>query len=81
MTELRALQPKLKLMITSRFFDSLGTDMGVDADIEVLASDSDIEKFVQETVKATPRLQRWISTEASLLFMIIEKVTEAAQQM
>ena len=55
--------------------------MGVDADIEILASDSDIERFVQETVKATPRLQRWISTEASLLSMIIEKVTEAAQQM
>ena len=68
-------------MITSRFFDSLGADMGVDADIEVLASNSDIERFVQETVKATPRLQRWISAESSLLSVIIEKVTEAAQQM
>lgn len=68
-------------MITSRFFDALGIDIGVDADVEILASSSDIERFVLETVKVTPRLQRWTSTEASLLSTIVEKVTEAAQQM
>ena len=47
LTELRALQPKLKLMVTSRFFDAIGADMGVDTDIEILASDTDIKRYIQ----------------------------------
>ena len=81
LTELKALQPKLKLMVTSRYFDAFGADMGIDTDIEILASDSDIKRYVQERVYITPRLGRWIAADSSLLAMIKAKVVEAAQSM
>ena len=81
LTELRALQPKLRLMVTSRFFDSFGADMGLDTDIEILAHDADIKRYVEEIALMTPRLARWMASEASLVSTIVEKVTEAAQRM
>ena len=81
LTELKALQPKLKLMVTSRYFDAFGADMGIDTDIEISASDSDIKRYVQERVNITPRLGRWIAADSPLLAMIEAKVIEAAQSM
>ena len=81
LTELKALQPKLKLMVTSRYFDAFGADMGIDTDIEILASDDDIKRFVQERVSTTPRLGRWIAADSSLQATIETKVIEAAQNM
>ena len=78
LTELKALQPRLKLMVTSRFFDAFGADMGIDTDVEILASDDDIKRFVQERVSTTPRLSRWIAADSSLQAMIETKVIEAA---
>ena len=66
LTELKALQPKVKLMVTSRFFDAFGADMGIDTDVEILASDDDIRRFVQERVSTIPRLGRWIAADFSL---------------
>ena len=80
LTELKIMQPTLKLMVTSRFFDAFGADMGVDTDIEILASDEDIKTYVQLTAQATPRLMRWISADRSLLEVIETKVIEAAQR-
>ena len=81
LTELKALQPKLKLMITSRFFDAFGADMGIDTDVEILASDDDIKRFVRERVSNTPRLRRWTAADSSLQATIEIKVIEAAQNM
>ena len=81
LTELKALQPKMKLMVTSRFFDAFGADMGIDTDVEIRATDDDIKRFVQERVSTTPRLVRWIAADPSLQAMIETKVTEAAQNM
>ena len=81
LTELKALQPKLKLMITSRFFDAFGADMGIDTDVEILASDDDIKRFVQDRVSITPRLRRWTAADSSLQATIEIKVIEAAQNM
>ena len=81
LTELKALQPKLKLMVTSRYFDAFGADMGIDTDIEILASDEDIKRYVEERVSATPRLRRWIAADSSLQKTIETKVIEAAQSM
>ena len=81
LTELKAFQPKVKLMVTSRFFDAFGADMGIDTDVEIRASDDDIKRFVQERVSTTPRLGRWIAADPSLQAMIEAKVTEAAQNM
>ena len=78
---MKALQPKLKLMVTSRYFDAFGADMGVDTDVEILASDNDIKRYVQERVSTTPRLGRWIATDSSLQATIETKVKEAAQNM
>ena len=81
LTELKALQPKLKLMVTSRFFDAFGADMGIGTDVEIRASDDDIRRFVQERVSNTPRLGRWIAADSSLQAMIETKVIDAAQNM
>ena len=81
LTELKALQPKVKLMVTSRFFDAFGAEMGIDTDVEILASDDDMKRFVQERVSTTPRLVRWIAADSSLQAMIETKVIEAAQNM
>ncbi len=81
LTELKVLQPKLKLMVTSRYFDAFGADMGVDTDIEILASDDDIKRYVQERISTTPRLGRWIAADSSLQVTIERKVIEAAQNM
>ena len=81
LTELKALQPKLKLMVTSRYFDAFGADMGIDTDIEILASDEDIKRYVEEIVSTTPRLGRWIAADSSLHETIETKVIEAAQSM
>ena len=81
LTELKALQPKLKLMVTSRYFDAFGADMGIDTDVEILASDEDIKRYVQERVSTTPRLGRWIAADSSLQATIETKVIEAAQNM
>ena len=75
---MKALQPKLKLMVTSRYFDAFGADMGIDSDVEILASDDDIKRFVQEKVSTTPRLGRWIAADSSLQPTIETKVIEAA---
>lgn len=81
LTELRALSPKLKLLVTSRFFDSSGADISAEADIEILASDADLARYIQERAQETPRLARWIASNVSLLPRLIENVTNAAQQM
>ena len=81
LTELKILQPKLKLMVTSRYFDAFGADMGINTDVEILASDNDIKRYVQERVSATPRLGRWIAADSSLQAIIETKVIEAAQNM
>ena len=81
LTELKALQPKVKLMVTSRFFDAFGADTGIDTDVEIHASDDDIKRFVQERVSTTHRLGRWIAADSSLQAMIETKVIEAAQNM
>lgn len=79
LTELKSLQPKLKLMVTSRYFDAFGADMGIDTDVEILASDDDIKRYVKERVSTTPRLGRWIAADSSLQATIETKVIEAAQ--
>lgn len=81
LTELKALQPKVKLMVTTRFFDAFGADMGIETDVEIRASDDDIKRFVQERVSTTPRLARWIAADPPLQKMIETKVIEAAQDM
>ena len=81
LTELKAFQPKLKLMVTSRYFDAFGADMGIDTDVEILASDSDIKRYVQERISNTPRLGRWVAADSSLQATIEAKVIEAAQNM
>ena len=81
LTELKALQPKLRLMVTSRYFDAFGADMGIDTDVEILASDGDIKRYVQERIANTPRLGRWIAADSSLEATIEAKVIEAAQSM
>ena len=81
LTELKALQPKLKLMVTSRYFDAFGADMGIDTDVEIVASDSDIKRYVQERIAKTSRLGRWIAADSSLQATIEAKVIEATQSM
>ena len=81
LTELKALQPRLKLMVTSRYFDAFGADMGIDTDIEILASDDDVKRYVDERVSTSPRLGRWIAADSSLQATIKIKVIEAAQSM
>ena len=81
LSELKALQPKLKLMVTSRYFDAFGADLGVDTDVEILASDDNIKRYVRERVLTTPRLQRWVAADSSLNTTIEAKVIEAAQNM
>lgn len=81
LTELKVLKPKLKLMVTSRYYDAFGADMGVDTDIEIVASDDDIKRYVQERVSTTPRLGRWIAADSTLQATIETKVMEAAQNM
>ena len=68
-------------MVTSRYFDIFGADMGIDTDVEILTSDSDIKRYVQERVSNTSRLGRWIAADSSLQAMIELKVIEAAQSM
>ena len=81
LTELRVLQPKLKLMVTSRYFDAFGADMRIDTDIEVIASEDDIKRYIQERTSSTSRLARWISSDSSLQGTVENKVVEAAQKM
>lgn len=68
-------------MVTSRYFDAFGANMRIDTDIEIVASDEDINKYIEKCIQETPRLARWVTSDIQLQVMIERKVTEAAQKM
>lgn len=55
--------------------------MHIDTDIEIVASDRDIKRYIEKSIQETPRLTRWIMSDVSLQTMIERKVTEDAQKM
>jgi len=82
LTELRNLQPKLRLMVTGRPFAvkpmSLFDPHGI---LEVRAHDSDIKKFVQGRIQASETLRTYASSENELEKLIIETVVSKAKGM
>ncbi len=50
LTELRALQTKLRLMVTSRYFDAFGADMRIDTEVQIVANDEDATNYIRISI-------------------------------
>jgi hypothetical protein len=68
-------------MITSRFLDSISTQIGHSMVLEIQASNSDVRKYVKERISTENRLCRHVEKDPALGEAIIAKVVANAQKM
>jgi hypothetical protein len=79
--DLRALHPKVNLMVTSRFIDAIERDFEGTAQLEISAREEDIRIYVNNRVSLSPRLSRHVSRDPNLGQKIISTVVGNAQKM
>lgn len=81
LTSLRTLGPKLNIMATSRFLENIRIEFQPMAQLEISASNNDVEKFVTERISRDARLSKFVKKDMALRKAIIEAVVENAQKM
>lgn len=80
-SELQCLQPKVNLLVTSRFFDTIARKFEGKRQLEVVASDQDVRKYVSGRISREDRLLRHIQKDAALLEHITETIVQNAESM
>lgn len=76
------LQPSVRLLVTTRFIDSITSQFNENAIIEIRASRGDLEKYVRSRLAASSRLPAMLNLQyTSLSSEICDKVAEHASGM
>lgn len=81
LTELRALQPVVNLLVTSRFVDNIKRQFGGMPMLEISASPEDVQTYVVNRITQSERLSRHVSKDTALREEIIQTVVGNAQKM
>ena len=79
--ELRAFQPRIRLLITSRYLESIKCQLEDFQPLEIRASTDDIHLYIEHQVSTSPRLLKFITKDPTLLDSIRKNVTDRAQGM
>jgi hypothetical protein len=80
-TELRALQPRVNLMVTSRFLDTIACAFAEVKRIEINASIDDLKIYAERRILYEDRLLEHVQRDPALSGEIVKTVVENAQQM
>lgn len=79
--ELRALQPTLNLLVTSRFLDSISNNFEGATRLEISASAEDVQTYVIRRISREQRLWRLVGEDAALRKAIVETVVGNSKKM
>lgn len=79
--ELKALQPKIKLLVTTRPLESITRGFSGNSTVEVLASRGDLEKYIMSYFARSNRLSSLVSGQDTLVNKICGKIIEMAKGM
>ena len=79
LAELRALQPKMHLMVTSRPLLSLEREFKEDQRMEIFSRDEDIRLYLEKRLVRENRLSRLVEADPPLREVIITKILSAAK--
>lgn len=80
-SELRELQPRVNLMVTSRFLDTIACAFAGVRKIEINASIEDLQKYTEGRIFGEDQLLENVEKDPALGEEIIRTVAENAQQM
>lgn len=81
LTTLRTLEPTLNIMATSRFLENIRVEFQPMAQLEISASNKDVEMYVTERISREAQLSRFVEKDMALKKAIVEAVVETAQKM
>ena len=79
--ELRALQPTINLLVTSRFLDSIANDFEGATRLETSASAEDVQTYAIRRISREQRLSRLVGKDAALGKTIVETVVGNSKKM
>jgi hypothetical protein len=79
--ELRALQPTINLLVTSRFLDSIANGFEGATCLEISASAEDVQKYTIRRISREQRLSRLVGKDAALGETIVETVVGNSKKM
>jgi hypothetical protein len=78
---LRALQPAINLMITSRFLDNISCDFAGDLRLDVSARMEDLRAYIAGRISRDRHLSRFVLKDPSVASEIETRVLANAQEM
>lgn len=78
---LRALQPTINLLVTSRFLDSIANDFEGATRLEISASAEDVRTYAIGRISHEQRMSRLIGKDAALGKTIVETVVGNSKKM
>lgn len=79
--EIRKLPSNLHLLCTSRFFSDIDEIFKDTPRIEIRASNTDVQKYLEAQIEKEGRLKRHIDTDPSLLEEIVDTIIARVQGM
>lgn len=80
-SELRPLRPRVNLIVTSRFLDTIACEFAGSKKIEISASIEDLRMYVEGRMLHEDRLLGQVQKDPALGKEIVKSVEENAQQM
>lgn len=79
--ELRALQPILNLIVTSRFIDTIAREFNGMIQLEIRANDEDIQAYTRARISREHKLLRNVGKDVALREDIVKTVVRNAEKM
>lgn len=79
--ELRALQPHVRLFVTSRPSAAIELELKDAIRLEVLARDTDVRTYLEQRIARTPRLKRHVDKDPTLREAITNTIIERSKGM
>lgn len=79
--ELQFQQSTVNLLVTSRLIESIRDDIGADATLEISATNSDIERYLEGRINNDRRLSRHVDDDPALRELIIKTIIKNANGM
>jgi hypothetical protein len=81
LSELRALEPRVNLMVTSRILDTIACEFAGQKKIEINAHVEDLRTYLRGRIYREDRLYEQVQRDPALGEQVIENVARKAHQM
>jgi hypothetical protein len=79
--ELQSLPSNSRLLVTSRYISDIERYFGQVAQLNILASDGDVKRYIEAQIQGQPRLVNYIRADAVLNETIISTITKRTHGM